>query len=265
MDDFIALTQQMIDNGDTPLCVGIGTARHGLAVHRLDRGVRPARAGPRVLQPVGGARDAVQLARDRRGDASGHRPVEHRGHGVRAGGSITGTAFRDNGKPLIDGDCMMHRQANFFAAFFPEGTEYGADEGQVDVFYFPGNEGHPTLIGGRTPRRSARRPRGVGRDAVPRLARVRQRPPKPPRPRSARAASPATSRDRRRRHEAVDRRSSRILEILQTGRPGRLRRVGPMPTEANRRSGPTGDALVNGDIDAPGGRRHHRGGLAGSR
>ena len=37
---------------------------------------------------------------------------------------------------------MMHRQASFFASFFPEGTEYGEGEGQViDTFYFPSNEG----------------------------------------------------------------------------------------------------------------------------
>ena len=43
---------------------------------------------------------------------------------------------------------MMHRQANFFAAFFPEGTEFGDGAGQVSTFYFPANEGRPTLVGG---------------------------------------------------------------------------------------------------------------------
>ena len=54
---------------------------------------------------------------------------------------------------------MMHRQANFYAGF--TGTpSIGDGEGQVDAFYFPGNEGQPTLTGGtdrggvpRTPRR----------------------------------------------------------------------------------------------------------------
>ena len=39
------------------------------------------------------------------------------------GGDIASTDFRDNGIPLVDGDCLMHRQANFYAAFFPEGTD----------------------------------------------------------------------------------------------------------------------------------------------
>ena len=37
-------------------------------------------------------------------------------------GNIVATAFQDNGTPLVDGDCYMHRQANFYGAFFPEGT-----------------------------------------------------------------------------------------------------------------------------------------------
>ncbi len=53
-----------------------------------------------------------------------------------AGGSIAATPFGDNGVPLVEGDCMMHRQASFFAAFLPEGTTTGPD-GQVNTFYFP--------------------------------------------------------------------------------------------------------------------------------
>ncbi|MDX1690395.1 MAG: carbohydrate ABC transporter substrate-binding protein, partial [Acidimicrobiia bacterium] len=53
-----------------------------------------------------------------------------------AGGSIASTPFGDNGQPLADGDCAMHRQASFFAAFFPEGVGVGPGEA-IDVFYFP--------------------------------------------------------------------------------------------------------------------------------
>ena len=44
-----------------------------------------------------------------------------------AGGSIEATAMGENGEPLVDGDCMMHRQANFYAAFI---TEAGASFGE---------------------------------------------------------------------------------------------------------------------------------------
>jgi len=55
-----------------------------------------------------------------------------------SGGSIAATAFGDNGQPLVEGDCLMHRQASFFAAFIPEGTPFAdGSEGAVDVFYFP--------------------------------------------------------------------------------------------------------------------------------
>jgi len=66
------------------------------------------------------------------------------------GGTIASTAFQANGEPLVNGDCMMHRQASFFAAFIPEGTPFadGSDEA-VDVFYFPeGTTGRPVLGAG---------------------------------------------------------------------------------------------------------------------
>jgi alpha-glucoside transport system substrate-binding protein len=65
-----------------------------------------------------------------------------------SGGSIAATAFGDNGTPLVEGRCMMHRQASFYSAFFPEGTEFGDGPGQVSTFYFPADEGHPVLVGG---------------------------------------------------------------------------------------------------------------------
>ena len=67
------------------------------------------------------------------------------------GGSIAATNFGDNGQPLVDDDCLMHRQANFFAGFFPEGTAFadGSDDA-VDVFYFPSVSGDRPLLGAGT-------------------------------------------------------------------------------------------------------------------
>ena len=53
-----------------------------------------------------------------------------------AGGSIAATPFGDNGEALALGECAMHRQASFFAAFLPEGTSVGPGQ-DIDVFYFP--------------------------------------------------------------------------------------------------------------------------------
>jgi len=67
-----------------------------------------------------------------------------------SGGSIAATNFGDNAQPLVDGDCYMHRQASFFAGFFPEGTAFAdGSEGAVDVFYFPDINGdRPALTAG---------------------------------------------------------------------------------------------------------------------
>ena len=66
-------------------------------------------------------------------------------------GSIAATAFQDNGQPLVDGDCYMHRQASFYSAFIPEGTPFAdGSEGAVDVFYFPDINGDKPVLGAGT-------------------------------------------------------------------------------------------------------------------
>ncbi len=68
-----------------------------------------------------------------------------------SGGSIAATNFGDNAQPLVDDQCWMHRQASFFAGFFPDGTAF-ADESNpdaIDVFYFPDINGdRPVLTAG---------------------------------------------------------------------------------------------------------------------
>lgn len=66
-------------------------------------------------------------------------------------GAVATTDFRDSPRGLFDSppQCYMHRQASFIPAFFPDGTEIGAD---VDFFYFPAYEaedlGAPVLGAG---------------------------------------------------------------------------------------------------------------------
>ena len=50
--------------------------------------------------------------------------------------TIATTAFQDAGLPILDGTCAMHRQASFYAANFPSGTQIGPD-GAVYAFYLP--------------------------------------------------------------------------------------------------------------------------------
>jgi len=65
-----------------------------------------------------------------------------------ASGTIAATAFGDNGDPLVEGDCYMHRQASFFSGFIPEGTVFGPEG--VDVFYFPDINGDAPVLGAGT-------------------------------------------------------------------------------------------------------------------
>jgi alpha-glucoside transport system substrate-binding protein len=53
--------------------------------------------------------------------------------------SIASTAFQEGGVPITEGKCALHRQASFYANFWPEGTKVGED-GDVFAFYLPGND-----------------------------------------------------------------------------------------------------------------------------
>ena len=115
--------------------------------------------------------------------------------------NVAATPFADAGLPLLEGNCMMHRQGNFYSANFPDGTTLGPD-GDVDAFYLPGLGGVPEHHAVRRQlRRHARRPARGGRgDEVPRQPRVRQRP-------GAGSRLPVAEQERR--HEPVPRRARR--------------------------------------------------------
>jgi alpha-glucoside transport system substrate-binding protein len=152
LTDFKALMDEMIANGDTPLCVGIGSdAATGWPftdwVEELvlrEQGIDyynqwVAHEIPFNDQPIV----------DTFNEVAGPDGLWTKDGAVFAsGGSIAATAFGENAEPLLNGDCMMHRQASFFSAFFPEGTEFGEGPDQVSTFYFPADEGHPVLVGG---------------------------------------------------------------------------------------------------------------------
>ena len=137
LDELVALSNQMIADGVTPWCIGIESGGatgwpftdwmedlmlrlHGADVY--DQWV--SHEIPFNDQRV---QDAAQTILD-----IWNTP----GNTYAAGGSIAATPFGDNGAPLVDGTCAMHRQASFYAAFLPEGTVVGGD-GAIDVFYFP--------------------------------------------------------------------------------------------------------------------------------
>ncbi len=151
-DDFVALTGTMIADGNTPLCVGIESGQatgwtytdwvedmvlrqHGADVYDQWVAHDIPFNDPQIVESMQTVLDL--WATD--------------GMVFSSGGSIAATAFQDNGQPLVDGDCMMHRQASFYSAFIPEGTAFAdGSEDAVDVFYFPDLNGDAPVLGAGT-------------------------------------------------------------------------------------------------------------------
>jgi len=151
-DDLVKLSNQMIADGNTPWCVGIESGqatgwpftdwvedlmlrKYGADVYDQWVSHEIPFNDPRVVEVFNMVGDLWNTD----------------GAVFASGGSIAATAFQDNGQPLVDGDCFMHRQASFYAAFFPDGTKFadGSPEA-VDVFYFPAIKGDKPVLGAGT-------------------------------------------------------------------------------------------------------------------
>ena len=150
--EFKALVNQMISDGNTPLCVGIesGPATGWTFtdwIEDLMLRFQPASFYDQwVNHDVPFDSPEVQEVWQEVLDL-----WNTEGAVFASGGSIASTPFGANGDPLVEGDCMMHRQASFFAAFMPDGTPYAdGSEGAVDVFYFPSLNAteRPALVAG---------------------------------------------------------------------------------------------------------------------
>ncbi|HKL69908.1 ABC transporter substrate-binding protein [Salibaculum sp.] len=152
MEDLKALTDQMVADGETPWCIGLGSggATGWPATDWVEdmmlRTQSPSVYDQWVSNEIPFDSEPVVNA------------IEEFGYFARnddyvAGGAdaVASTDFRDSPKGLFDAppQCYMHRQASFIPAFFPEGTEVGLD---ADFFYFPAYEeedlGTPVLGAG---------------------------------------------------------------------------------------------------------------------
>lgn len=149
LDALLALGTQMIADGVTPWCVGIesGPATGWVFTDWMED-LTLRLEGPQFYDQW--VSNEVTFD-DERVQAIGQTIIDiwnTPGNTFAAGGSIAATPFGDNGEPLANGDCAMHRQASFFAAFFPEGTTIGPGQ-EIDTFYFPSaNESRPVLTAG---------------------------------------------------------------------------------------------------------------------
>ena len=151
IDDLTALMEQMVSDGNTPLCVGIesGQATGWPFTDWTEEMVLRQSGGDVYDQWVSHEIpfDDPQIVEAMQAVVDFWAPENV----FASGGSIAATNFGDNATPLVDGQCMMHRQASFFAGFFPEGTTFAdeSDPDTIDTFYFPDINGdQPVLTAG---------------------------------------------------------------------------------------------------------------------
>lgn len=151
LEDFEALATQMIEDGNTPFCIGLGSdAATGWPFTDWIEDYLLRLQGPEVYDQWYNHEipfDDPQVV-----EAGQHVYDLLSQEGMVFGGleNVASTPFADAGFPMLEGDCMMHRQGNFYQANWGEQVDSFGPEGQVDAFYLPGSEEYPnaTLTGG---------------------------------------------------------------------------------------------------------------------
>jgi len=152
MEDLKTLTDQIVADGGTPWCIGLGSggATGWPATDWVEdlmlRTQSPEVYDQWVTNEIPFDDERVIAAIEEFGSFALNDDYVAGGAGV-----VASTDFRDSPKGLFSSppQCYMHRQASFIPAFFPEGTEVGED---ADFFYFPAyadkDLGSPVLGGG---------------------------------------------------------------------------------------------------------------------
>lgn len=152
MEDLKALTQQIVDDGGTPWCIGLGSgAATGWPATDWVEDIMLRLNPPDVYD--GWVDNSISFDDPRVVKAIQEFGWFAKNDKFVDGGAaaVASTDFRDSPKGLFTSPpkCYMHRQASFIPAFFPEGTELGTD---ASFFYFPPyaseDLGNPVLGGG---------------------------------------------------------------------------------------------------------------------
>lgn len=141
MEDLKALTQQIVDDGGTPWCIGLGSggATGWPATDWVEdmmlRTQSPETYDQWIKNEIPFTDPAVVGAIEEFGFFA--RNDDYVAGGA---GAVASTDFRDSPDGMFSSppQCYMHRQASFIPTFFPEGTEVGLD---ADFFYFPAYAG----------------------------------------------------------------------------------------------------------------------------
>jgi alpha-glucoside transport system substrate-binding protein len=150
-DELVALSDQMVADGTTPWCIGIGSqAATGWPATDWTEDIMLRTVEPSVYDAW--VTNELPFTDERVKNA-----IELYGFFARNDAYVNGgqqavvtTDFRDSPVGLFTTppECFMHRQASFIAANFPEGVEVGVD---ADFFYFPPIDeamGNPVLGAG---------------------------------------------------------------------------------------------------------------------
>lgn len=152
MEELIALSEQIVEDGGTPWCIGLGSGdATGWPATDWVEDMLLRTQPPEVYD--GWVSNEIPFNDPRIVNA-----IETFGtfakndDWVDGGAAAVGaTDFRDSPSGLfaVPPRCYMHKQASFIPSFFPDGTELGLD---ADFFYFPSFEseglGNPVLGAG---------------------------------------------------------------------------------------------------------------------
>ncbi|MEM9716144.1 MAG: ABC transporter substrate-binding protein [Pseudomonadota bacterium] len=139
MEELIALSDQMVADGNTPWCIGVesGNATGWTATDWMEdimlRTTTPENYDRWVTNDLAFNSPEVIKAMDLYGQFSRNDDYVDGG-----AASVATTFFGDAPKGLFStpASCMMHRQASFIPAFFPNKGEE-VENGEADFFYFP--------------------------------------------------------------------------------------------------------------------------------
>jgi alpha-glucoside transport system substrate-binding protein len=152
MEDLKALSDQIVADGSTPWCIGLGSGgatgwpATDWVEDLLLRTQSPDVYDMWVTNEIAFDDPRIVAAIDEFGAFARNDAYVSGG-----AGAVASTDFRDSPKGMFSSppQCYLHRQASFIPAFFPEGTVVGED---ADFFYFPSyaskNLGNPVLGAG---------------------------------------------------------------------------------------------------------------------
>jgi alpha-glucoside transport system substrate-binding protein len=153
-DDMMKLTDTIAATGIKPWCAGIasGDATGWPLTDWLEdtllRDAGPDFYDQWVKHDVAFNDPKVAEALDRDGAILKNPKYVNGGYGDVK--SIATTTFQDGGLPILKGQCALHRQASFYAANWPKGTDV-SETGDAFAFYLPvtnQDNGKPVLGGG---------------------------------------------------------------------------------------------------------------------